>query len=88
MNKNNMKEKCFAYQNKKTQEWLKIFRSFDSTVEEYVLFGEAYEDFDRSVIYSARNIIEEDFSRVILEDREDWQLMGVEIEYKFNKAEI
>jgi hypothetical protein len=81
MNKNNMKEKCFAYQNKKTQEWLKIYPYWNGVFE-------FYDYFDKSVLYSARNIIEEDFSRIKLEDREDWQLMGVEIEYKFNKAEI
>jgi hypothetical protein len=76
-----MKEKCFAYQNKKTLEWLKIYTYWNGVFE-------FCDSFDKSVLYSARNIIEEDFYRIKLEDREDWQLMKVEIEYKFNKAEI
>ncbi len=83
-----MKERCFAYQNTKTWEWLKIDRSFNIYCEWYEYRWEAYDSFDRSVIYSARNIIEEDFSRLKLKDREDWQLMKVEIEYSFNGAEV
>jgi hypothetical protein len=82
----NMKERCFAYKNKKTQEWLKIDRSFNIYCERYEYRWEAYDSFHRSVIYYARNIIEEDFSRIKLEDREDWQLMEVEIEYNFTRA--
>ena len=83
-----MKERCFAYQNKKTWEWLKmkIDRSFSIYSEKYEYRWEAYSSFHRSVIYSARNIIVEDFSRLTLKDREDWQLMEVEIEYTFAKA--
>ena len=39
-------------------------------------------------MYSARNIIEEDFSRTKLENREDWELIEVEIEYTFAKAAV
>lgn len=80
-----MKEKCFAYQNKKTQEWLKIECNWNYTNPDYQYTHEVYDTFDRSVMYSARNIIEEDFYRVKLENREDWQLMQVEIEYNFKK---
>jgi hypothetical protein len=83
---NNMKERCFAYQNKKTLEWLKIEINWHYTNQDYEYKLESYDSFDRSVVYSARNIIEEDFSRVKLENREDWQLMEVEIEYNFTEA--
>ena len=78
-----MKERCFAYQNKKTQEWLKIKLQV-RVPREYR--HEVYDSFDRSVMYSARNIIEEDFSRTKLENREDWELIEVEIEYNFTRA--
>ena len=81
-----MKERCFAYQNKKTQEWLKINCYFNFYSEEYEYDYEVYDSFDRSVMYSARNIIEEDFSRTKLENREDWELIEVEIEYNFTRA--
>jgi len=80
-----MKEKCFAYRNTKTWEYLKIDRSFIYS-EKYEYRWEAYSSFHRSVIYSARNLIEEDFSKTKLENREDWQLMEVEIEYNFTVA--
>jgi len=76
-----MKEKCFAYQNKKTQEWLKLYPSWNYVFEFYAYF-------DKSVMYSARNIIEEDFYRAKLEDREDWQLMEVEIEYNISVSKF
>jgi len=82
------KERCFAYQNKKTWEYLKIDRSFNIYSEKYYYRWEAYSSFHRSVIYSARNIIEEDFSRLTLKDREDWQLMEVEIEYNISVSKI
>ena len=81
-----MKERCFAYQNKKTQEWLKLERCFNFYSKEYEYAYEVYDSFDRSVMYSARNIIEEDFSKTKLETREDWELIAVEIEYNFNRA--
>jgi hypothetical protein len=80
-------ERCFAYQNTKTQEWLKIDRCFNIYSERYDYSWEAYSSFHRSVIYSARNIIEEDFFRLKLKDREDWQLMKIEIEYNIFVAE-
>ena len=83
-----MKERCFAYQNKKTQEWLKIQPQFKVYSEGYGYGYEAYDSFDRSVMYSARNIIEEDFSKTKVENREDWELMEVEIEYNFNRATV
>ena len=82
-----MKERCFAYQNKKTQEWLKIYsRCYFHPHKHVIEAVERFDTFDKSVIYSARNIIEEDFSRVKLEDREDWQLMNIEIEYTISVA--
>jgi len=78
-----MKEKCFAYQNKKTQEWLEINPSIKIYYEGYGYGYSIYDAFDKSVLYCARNIIEEDFSKTKLENREDWQLMEVEIEYNF-----
>jgi hypothetical protein len=82
-----MKEKCFAYQNKKTQEWLKIYSRYYFHPHKHVIEAvERFDTFDRSVIYSARNIIEEDFSKAKLEDREDWRLIEVEIEYNFTRA--
>ena len=83
-----MKEKRFAYQNKKTQEWLKIERHFNIYSEEYDYRHEVYDSFYRSVMYSARNIIEEDFSKTKVENREDWVLIEVEIEYTFTKAAV
>jgi hypothetical protein len=81
-----MKERCFAYQNKKTQEWLKINLLNQVYCEGYEYGYETYNSFDRSVMYSARNIIEEDFSRTKLKNKENWHLMEVEIEYNFTKA--
>lgn len=81
-----MKEACFAYINNKNLKWLKIFRHFNIYSERYDYRHEAFDSFDRSVLYSARNIIEEDFSRLALEDREDWQLMKVDIEYNFERS--
>ena len=76
-----MKERCFAYQNKKTHEWLRLYPSWN-----YVF--DIYDYFDKSVLYCARNIIEEDFSKIKLENREDWVLIEVEIEYAFAKAAL
>jgi hypothetical protein len=83
-----MKERCFAYQNKKTHEWLKIQLQFKVYSEGYGYgYGcEVYDSFDRSVMYSARNIIEEDFAKTKVEKREDWVLIEVEIEYTFTRA--
>lgn len=81
-----MKERCFAYQNKKTQEWLKMERYFNFYSEATQYDYEVYASFDRSVMYSARNIIEEDFSKTKVENREDWELIEVEIQYNFAKA--
>ena len=81
-----MKERCFAYQNKNTQGWLKIKRYFNIYREEYDYSHEVYDSFDRSVMYSARNIIEEDFSKTKLDNREDWELIEVEIEYTFTRT--
>ena len=81
-----MKERCFAYQNKKTQEWLKIQPQFIVYIKGYGYGYEVYDSFDRYVMYSARNIIEEDFSKIKLKNREDWELIEVEIEYTFAKA--
>jgi len=83
-----MKEICFAYRNTKTWEYLKIDRSFNIYSEKYEYRWEAYSSFHRSVIYSARNIIEEDFSRLTLKDREDWHLMEVEIEYNISVSKF
>lgn len=83
-----MKERRFAYQNKKTQEWLKIQPQFKVYSEGYGYGCEVYDSFYRSVMYSARNIIEEDFSKTKVENREDWVLIEVEIEYTFTKAVI
>lgn len=83
-----MKEKCFAYQNKKTQKWLKIQPQFKVYNVGYGYGYEACESFDRSVMYSARNIIEEDFSKTKVENREDWELIEVEIEYTFTRATV
>jgi len=83
-----MKERCFAYRNTKTWEYLKIDRSFNIYSEKYEYRWEAYSSFHRSVMYSARNIIEEDFSKTKLENREDWQLMEVEIEYNISVSKF
>lgn len=58
-----MKERCFAYQNKKTHEWLQIQPQFKVYSEGYGYGSEVYDSFDRSVMYSSRNIIEEDFAK-------------------------
>jgi len=83
-----MKEKCFAYQNKKTHRWLKINRCLKVYHEGYGYGYSLYDLFDECVMYCNRNIIEEDFSKTKVEDREDWQLMEVEIEYNFNSATV
>jgi len=81
-----MKEKCFAYQNKKTLRWLKINPGIKIYYEGYGYGYSVYDSFDECVMYCVRNIIEEDFSKTKLENREDWQLMEVEIEYNFTVA--
>ena len=83
-----MKEKCFAYWNKNTHKWLKIRRQFNVYREGYDYRHETYDSFDKSVMYSARNIIEEDFAKTKVENREDWVLIEVEIEYTFAKAAV
>jgi len=83
-----MKEKCFAYQNTKTWEWLKINPSIKIYYEGYGYGYSIYDAFDKSVLYCVRNIIEEDFSKTKLENREDWQLMEVEIEYNISVSKF
>lgn len=86
--KNNTKERRFAYQNKKTHEWLKIQPQFKIYSEGYGYACGVYDSFDRSVMYAARNIIEEDFSKTKVKNREDWVLIEVEIEYTFTRATV
>jgi len=81
-----MKEKYTAYQNKKTHRWLIFNPSIKIYYERYGYGHSLYDAFDKSVLYCVRNIIEEDFSKTKLENREDWQLMEVEIEYNFTVA--
>jgi hypothetical protein len=84
-----MKEKCFAYQNTKTCEWLKITRYREGYGYGYPVYEyehKVFDSFDRSVMYSARNIIEEDFSSTKLKNKENWHLMEVEIKYNFTAA--
>ena len=63
-------------------------RHFNIYREGYAYRHEAYDSFDRSVMYSARNIIEEDFAKTKVENREDWVLIEVEIEYAFTRATV
>jgi hypothetical protein len=86
MSKEQVKEVCFTYRNKKHWGWLKIERHFNIYSESYDYRHEAYDSFHRSVLYSARNIIEKDFSKIKLEDREDWELMQVDIAYNYTAA--
>lgn len=83
-----MREKCFAYQNIKTRHWLKIERHFNIYSEKYDCRHSIWFVFDRSLMYSARNIIEEYFSRIKLEDKEYWQLMEIDVKYSCQEAEI
>jgi hypothetical protein len=75
----------FAYRNKTNGKWLKI------GIEEYnrsdILFmhsfreGE-YESLTDASMYCSRNIIEEDFSHLSIDNKTDYELVNIEVSYK------
>jgi hypothetical protein len=88
------KETKFAYRHKPTNKWCYIYKSTS------FLGGEIFNhvtldfitEFDSSILYNARNVIEEDLMRSIMKGEKyaalnffEFELVEIEIEYKIKQ---
>lgn len=84
---NNMKEKCFAYINKKNLKWLKVKKHFNIYSEKFDYSHTFYDTFNKDVLYSNKNDIKEHFAVIKLNNKEEWQLMEISVDYCFEALE-
>ena len=81
-----MKDVKFAYRHRPTKQWVFLSPSFDFGKTIYLDY---IDEFDPGILYSARNIIEEDLLRsrwknmyYAAENFLEFELVEIEIEYK------
>jgi hypothetical protein len=77
-------EKRFVYRNKYNGKWLKIVTeqciAYPSREGEYELITDAS-------LYMARNIIEEDFSHLSIDNKTDYELLEIIVSFEHTKNE-
>lgn len=90
-NLNTYTEVKFGYKNKHTQKWLYFYKSDELYHHRNTACAV---DFSSDILYSTRNIIEEDFDGAIANfvfnrlNREDWDLVCLEVTYSRKEERV